>query len=1372
MISPSVVTPNPVSTVHRCSQCGSLLNAAVLKGSAVEDKAVCNPPPEASSAKKRGGLDPCLIPPSSPSVSSPSTGETLGKDPCTTVKSRPENGYAAPGSGLWVLRRLQEGTERSVSVLRCWVHRKRLQEATHETAKEIASLAEEDALAALEELAGPKKFIRGGRGNQMDIPLIVTTLDDQRPFSIKALLDSGCTGSSIDAAFVQQHQINTRKFPRPIPVYNADGTLNAGGPISEFVEMRMRVQDHIEHLSFSVTNLGKSDMFLGHEWLQLHNPSIDWRRGTLEFDRCPDVCNYNIRCMDVEDASEDGYDPEAHMDEGDRLFILDYRTYLGLDHAHIRAKSTWSQELAEREGTERPLKTFQDIVPRHYHDFAEVFAKKEFESLPGRRPWDHAIELIPDASPVDCKVYPLSPEEQRQLDEFLEENLRSGRIRPSKSPMASPFFFVKKKDGTLRPVQDYRKLNSMTVKNRYPLPLIQELVDKLRGAQYFTKLDVRWGYNNVRIKEGDEWKAAFRTNRGLFEPLVMFFGLTNSPATFQTMMNDLFRDLISQGKVVVYLDDILIFSKTLEEHRQIVRQVLEILRKHKLYLKPEKCEFETTRIEYLGMIISQGCVEMDPVKIKGVAEWPEPTCKRDVQAFLGFTNFYRRFIQDYGRIAKPLTMLTGKTAWAWNRDAQLAFYALKQRVTSAPVLAIPTDGDPFRIECDASDFAIESILSQRQQEKWRPIAYLSKAMTMTERNYEIYDKELLAIMHSLEEWRQYLLGAKHTVEILTDHKNLEYFKKPQKLNRRQARWLSELADYNFTFKYKPGHTHKKPDLLSRRADHDRGDKDNENVVLLKPEWFRVHEVTLQSGEDLLDRVKRSGRNKDLAVIKALENNEPDWKEEGGIVTWKGRIYVPKNKRLREEIIQRNHDGPIAGHPGQFKTQELITRDFWWPRLLADVRRYIAGCEVCQRTKSRRTQLAAPLHPNEVPTRPWDIVSVDMIGPLPESLGYDAILNVVCMFSKQIISIPTNIELSALGWAKLYRDHVFCHHGLARKIVSDRGPQFLSKFIKDLYQLLGIQGNPSTAYHPQTDGQTERVNQEIEQYLRMFVNYHQNDWANWLPMAAFSYNNKIHTSTGFSPLFVNKGFHVNTGLNVQKEVKNDSAQTFVDDMKKIREEAESALKVAQETMKRFYDRKRQDAKPYQVGDLVWLEGYHIKTDRPMKKLEDKRYGPFKIMAKVGKSAYHLQLPRTWKGLHPVFNEAVLSPYTPPSYASQRRPLPPPPDIVNGEEQYEIEDLMDSKMERGKLKYLVKWKGYPREQWTWEPRENLLQDAKKIVEDFHKRHPNAPRPKPSELRFVKLENFTELTDVPHYLFNWEDGTFERAEQIARTQSLRRG
>jgi len=296
----------------------------------------------------------------------------------------------------------------------------------------------------------------------------------------------------------------------------------------------------------------------------------------------------------------------------------------------LRAMATTSQRLAE--GARRSKETQATTTPlsAYVAEFQSVFAKEDFDILPEHRKWDHAIELIPRAEPKSSKVYPLSPLEQTELDTFLEENLHTGRIRPSKSPIAAPVFFIKKKDGSLRLVQDYRVLNAVTVKNRYPLPLISELVSQLRGAKYFTKLDVRWGFNNVRIKPGDEWKAAFRTNRGLFEPLVMFFGMTNSPATFQTMMNDIFRTLIAEGIVVVYLDNILIFTETEGQHEQVVRRVLEVLAEHKLFLRPEKCEFHRKRIEYLGLVISENKVEMDPVKVAGVRDWSTPENQTDV----------------------------------------------------------------------------------------------------------------------------------------------------------------------------------------------------------------------------------------------------------------------------------------------------------------------------------------------------------------------------------------------------------------------------------------------------------------------------------------------------------------------------------------------------------------------------------------------------------------------------------------------------------------------------------------------------------------------------------------------------------------------
>jgi hypothetical protein len=269
--------------------------------------------------------------------------------------------------------------------------------------------------------------------------------------------------------------------------------------------------------------------------------------------------------------------------------------------------------------------------------------------------------------------------------------------------MASPIFFFKIKNSALRLVQDYRTLNAMTIKNKYLLPLIPELIAKLRGAKYFTKLDIRWGFNNVRIKEGDEWTAAFRTNHGLFEPLVMFFGLTNSPAMFQTMMDEIFKDLISEGIVVVYLDDILIFMEMLEEHHVVTCRVMEVLERHKLYLHPDKCEFEKTTVEYLGVIISHNSIAMDPVKIAGVTKWPAPMNKKEVQSFLGFTNFYRRFIEGFSDHARPLFDLTrNDTTWCWKEAEQSAFDCLKQSVTATPVLISPNPMRPFRIEANSS----------------------------------------------------------------------------------------------------------------------------------------------------------------------------------------------------------------------------------------------------------------------------------------------------------------------------------------------------------------------------------------------------------------------------------------------------------------------------------------------------------------------------------------------------------------------------------------------------------------------------------------------------------------------------------------------
>ena len=585
------------------------------------------------------------------------------------------------------------------------------------------------------------------------VTLQLKTLDTGLKTSVEALLDCGATGQFLDMKFVQEHKLNTRRLPRPIPVYNVDGSLNKSGSIREEVDIILTFQNHTERTTFAVTDLGDKDAILGHTWLYHHNPEIDWRTGEVKFTRCPPQCHIQVKqkkkvkkikkhygrlqalpsiAEETEEAEkthvkiEEVQDEEmpklmelddeedVKFEEGDRIFIA----FVSPEARQINAAATMSQKLAEQaHKQDSGRKTFEELVPERYHDFKHVFSKESFDELPPRKPWDHAIELKPGSEPQRCKLYPLSPNEQTELAAFLEENLRTGRIRPSKSPMASPVFLIKKKDGTLRLVQDYRKLNEMTIRNSYPLPLISDLINKLKKAKYFTKLDIRWGYNNVRIKEGDEWKAAFRTNRGLFEPLVMFFGLTNSPATFQTMMNEIFQELIDEGVVIVYIDDILIFTETLEEHRRVTKEVLAILAKHQLYLKPEKCEFEKDKIEYLGLIISNGKMEMDPVKIDGVATWPEPTCVKDVQSFIGFVNFYRRFIQAFAEIARPLHNLTRKDIpWTWKKEHKEEFEGLKDKITSAPVLIFPSDDKPYKVEVDASNYAHGGVLSQQGED--------------------------------------------------------------------------------------------------------------------------------------------------------------------------------------------------------------------------------------------------------------------------------------------------------------------------------------------------------------------------------------------------------------------------------------------------------------------------------------------------------------------------------------------------------------------------------------------------------------------------------------------------------------------------------
>ena len=379
----------------------------------------------------------------------------------------------------------------------------------------------------------------------------------------------------------------------------------------------------------------------------------------------------------------------------------------------------------------------------------------------------------------------MNPKETEACKAFIDEHLKSGKIRKSQSPQASPFFFIQKKDGGLQPCQDYPYLNEHTVKNAYPLPLITTLIDKLKGAKYFSKMDIRWGYNNIQIKEGDEWKAAFTTPFSLYEPLVMFFGQCNSLPTFQAFMDSTFGDMIAEGWLIIYMDDVLVFAETLEECQERTKQVLDRMKEEDLHLKLAKCAFDQTEVEYLGLVVRNGEVLMDPTKLKVVEQWKPPKSVKAVRSFIRFCNFYRKFIPHFLVIAQPLIDLTKKEVpFHWGKEQDNAFVKLKETFLSTPVIKMPDSAKPFFVMTDASLTASEGILMQKDSNgDLHPCAYHSATFSPAEQNYNIYNRELLTVIQALKEWRHYLTGTEHPVTVIIDHKNLGYFKQPQNLNR-------------------------------------------------------------------------------------------------------------------------------------------------------------------------------------------------------------------------------------------------------------------------------------------------------------------------------------------------------------------------------------------------------------------------------------------------------------------------------------------------------------------------------------------------------------------------------------------------------------
>jgi hypothetical protein len=744
---------------------------------------------------------------------------------------------------------------------------------------------------------------------------------------------------------------------------------------------------------------------------------------------------------------------------------------------------------------------------------------------------------------------------------------------------------------------DYRALNEISVKDRYPLPLIKETLNNLEGMKFFTKIDIISAFNNVRMKEGHEKLTAFLTRFGLFESLVMPFGLTGAPATFQRFINDSLREYLDQF-CSAYLDDILIYSKTETEHTEHVRKVLQRLREAGLFAKISKCEFFVTETKFLGLIVGRDGFKMDPEKVKTILEWKTPRSATDVLRFNGFCNFYRRFIRNYSKIVTPLINLTKKNAvFNWSIECQDAFELLKSTVASAPTLK-PFDWTKEAIvETDASDFVSGGVLSQYDDEGiLRPVAFFSKKHSAVECNYEIYDKELLAIIRCLEEWRPELEGSETLIRILSDHRNLEYFMSTKMLNRRQARWSEFLSRYNFRIIYRPGKQGEKPDALTRRSQDlpKEGDErlQHQSRVVLKKENFESNVQTsadqellptppqtpvqepsiperhvhfedpkqvrfdddsnqmirfdamtpepIQDDRPEIENLLQTGSREDenvASVLQALEqgkNRHPflqlaQCQQKNGLLYYREKIYVPDYEDTRTRVIRQHHDTPSAGHPGRTKTFELVSRHYCWKGMNSNVRQYVSNCRTCWRIKPRRDRHQGLLQPLPIPERSWQHISVDFITSLPLSNGYDAVLVIVDRLTKMRHYVPCHMTDNAEDVSRIFIREIYRLHGAPVSVVSDRDIRFVNEFWKHLSQRLQLSTKMTVAHRPEGDGQTERMNAVLEQHLRAYVSYMQDDWSDWLPLAEFAANSMFSETTGLSPFFANYGFHPRLGV---------------------------------------------------------------------------------------------------------------------------------------------------------------------------------------------------------------------------------------------------
>lgn len=994
---------------------------------------------------------------------------------------------------------------------------------------------------------------------KMELPIIKVMIGEK---SFRALIDSGASHVFMSKECAKIIDLKCSQVKSSV-------TLADGSQITNDIDLTESFTMNIAHLKYTIeavvlSQLNGIDIILGMSWLRSADPTVQWSKARLHlqigkaqarvpFERSKNSNKFN---------STLSFTTWSNFEQGDILFMVNTAVASAVENS----KNLNSKPL------EVLLKEYDDIFP------------EKLPGLPPSRDVTHSIDTG-DAKPISQNTYQMSPRELEALKKQLDELLELGFIRPSSSPWSSPVLFVKKKDGSLRLCVDYRALNAITKKDSNPVPRINELLDILGKARYFSKLDLLSGYHQVLMDTDSIEKTGFKTRYGHFEYLVVPFGLTNAPPTFMRAMNNIFHDVLDKF-VILYLDDILIFSETEQEHLEHLKIVFEKFRKQKLYAKKSKCEFMMTKISFLGHTLSEGKVAMDEDKVKAIREWKTPKSATDVRSFIGLAGYYHRFVEDFAEIAAPLyKLMTNDQAFVWDADADLAFKQLIEAISSAPVLRTPDFSRPFIVTCDASINAVGGVLSQVFDDGDHPIAFLSHKLSPAETNYPVHELELLAIYTCVTKWRCYLEGS--SIVVRTDHASLALIRKQKTMSRRMFRWISTLEEYGLQLKieYQPGRENVVADALSRM---------NLNSVVVEwPDELLNYFCAADKANLNLSLNLKQQVNKYKDRLRIQDDNLQFLNDFGVWVA-----YIPFEHRA-DVVYKTHHD---LSHIGHEKVRDCLERRVWWPSMKVDIKKWLESCVTCQR-ENARPATSHTLYP--LPVVPlfcrWNL---DFVGPLVTSrYGNTSVLVAVEFASKWVIAKAVKHQL-AEGIVDFIEDEIIQNFGVPVEIITDQGRNFLSDVVAKLTQRRAIIHKRTTAYHPQTNGGVERVNKTLISLIRKVLIEKGGDWEDHLAKAVFTTRITKHASTGFSPFEILFGqqprIRGDMGAPVYSDIpgfKNINYLNF------IREISLKNIKKSQTYNKRHRESKfRKVEEEIRKGDLVLIQSF--KMDKGLGKLAPK------------------------------------------------------------------------------------------------------------------------------------------------------------------------